>query len=134
MPDEPEFYTTVTLTSADLANGNWEKIVNLPIEDGNGQKYYYYIEEVTVNDVVNGNGGKYMPIKYEGQGVTLNEVGSETPEISVTNRLTQTIQGQLPSTGGSGVTTYYYLGGVIMLLSIAGFTGLKRREKKRRKE
>ncbi len=134
LPDEPEFYTTVTLTSADLANGNWEKIVNLPIEDENGQKYYYYIEEVTVNDVVNGNGGKYMPIKYEGQGVTLNEVGSETPEISVTNRLTQTIQGQLPSTGGSGVKTYYYFGGALMLLGIAGFTGLKRRERKRREE
>ena len=134
LPEGKILYTTITLTSADLANGNWEKIVNLPIEDENGQKYYYYIEEVTVNDVVNGNGGKYMPIKYEGQGVTLNEVGSETPEISVTNRLTQTIQGQLPSTGGSGVKTYYYFGGALMLLGIAGFTGLKRRERKRREE
>ena len=136
LPDEKVLYKTITLSSADLVDDNWVQIVNLPLMDENGNLYYYYIEEVTTNDVINGNGGKYMPIKYEGNnGVTLNnEVGSEVPEISVTNRLTQTIQGQLPSTGGSGVTTYYYLGGVIMLLSIAGFTGLKRREKKRRKE
>jgi LPXTG-motif cell wall-anchored protein len=75
---------------------------------------------------------KYVPIGYNAQGSVPTE--ENYPTLRVGNMATEKVEGQLPSTGGSGVTTYYYLGGVIMLLSIAGFTGLKRREKKRRKE
>ena len=77
------------------------------------------------------NGACFVPLEYQ-NGTVLTQ-GISTG-LSVKNSLAVEAQGTLPSTGGSGVTTYYYLGGVIMLLSIAGFTGLKRRERKRRKE
>ncbi len=135
-PDIPEglvMYKQVTLSAANLTqDGTWVITENLPLEDERGRKYYYYIKEETVNDVVNGNGGKYIPISYSDNGFTLDE--NTVKEVSVTNKLTETIQGQLPSTGGSGAKTYYYFGGALMLLGIAGFTGLKRRERKRRKE
>ncbi len=135
-PDIPEglvMYKQVTLSAANLTqDGTWVITEYLPLTDENGDEYYYYIEEVTDNGVVQGSGGKYIPISYSDNGFMLDE--STVKEVSVANKLTETIQGELPSTGGSGVRTYYYLGGVMMLLGIAGFTSLKRRERKRRKE
>ena len=123
---------------------------NLPIYDSKGNLYYYYVEEYAYkksvsdkdwkeiyNDVSMGfihANGSYIPVSYTGNGNSLTNEQGKSNLITVGNKATEKPQGQLPSTGGSGVTTYYYLGGVIMLLSIAGFTGLKRRERKRRKE
>lgn len=112
---------------------------NLSITDENGNYYMYYIVECDANgqviggDVQNiqGSGTLFVPTEYE-HGVTLNPTNSST--VKVSNSLSGRVQGELPSTGGSGVKTYYYFGGAIMLLGIAGFTGLKRRERKRREE
>ena len=135
----------VTLT----AENGWKvDISGLAMTDAKGNPYYYYIKESgykqtanspekpltdSVGHYIHSSNAVYMPVSYYNNGILPVENG-EKAVAKVGNKLTKTIQGQLPSTGGSGVTTYYYLGGVIMLLSIAGFTGLKRREKKRRKE
>ena len=140
-----ELVTEVILT----AGNNWESTLsNLPLTDLKGNPYHYYVEEFAYKKKASDKdwtliynntslgfihaGGSFIPVSYTGNGNVLDENVKMT--ISVGNKATEKPQGTLPSTGGSGVTTYYYLGGVIMLLSIAGFTGLKRREKKRRKE
>ena len=137
LPENSEIVGNYTLTSDDLVNGSWQKAIeNLPYVNEYGDEYYYYIVETDANGnpvtAVTGNGVSYIPIYYTNNGLTLNDVNEKA--LSVGNAATEKPQGTLPSTGGSGVTTYYYLGGVIMLLSIAGFTSLKRRERKRRKE
>ncbi|MBQ3566200.1 MAG: glycoside hydrolase family 9 protein, partial [Oscillospiraceae bacterium] len=130
---------TIKLSAAN----NWNfTLANLPTHDEKGNPYYYYIQESGYRQTEGGEykpltdqtghfiystNASYMPSAYYNNGVAPDK--ENTPDIvaKVKNKLHSKIQGQLPSTGGSGVTTYYYLGGVIMLLSIAGFTGLKRR-------
>lgn len=132
-----------------LTGNDWSaSLANLPVEDEKGNIYYYYVEEYAYKKSASDKdwtliytpeslgfihaNGSYMPVSYNENGNSLIE--DKTSSFTVGNKATEKPQGQLPSTGGSGVTTYYYLGGVIMLLSIAGFTSLKRRERKRRKE
>ncbi len=125
-----------------LASEDWtKKITNLEIKDSDGNYYMYFFAECdqtgklinagSGDQITGKNGACFVPLEYQ-NGTVLTQ-GISTG-LSVKNSLAVEAQGTLPSTGGSGVTTYYYLGGVIMLLSIAGFTGLKRRERKRRKE
>lgn len=124
-----------------LAREGWTKKLELPVKDPNGNYYMYFFAECdqtgklisggSGDQIAGKNGAFFVPLEYQ-NGTVLTQ-GISTG-LSVKNSLAVEAQGTLPSTGGSGVTTYYYLGGVIMLLSIAGFTGLKRREKKRRKE
>ena len=125
-----------------LASEDWtKKITNLEIKDSDGNYYMYFFAECdqtgklisggSGDQIAGKNGACFVPLEYQ-NGTVLTQ-GISTG-LSVKNSLAVEAQGTLPSTGGSGVTTYYYLGGVIMLLSIAGFTGLKRRERKRRKE
>ncbi len=117
--------------------------------DIKGNPYYYYIQESGYRQTSNGeykpltdatghfiysNNASYMPSAYYNNGIAPVEKSEDVMTAKVANKFHSKIQGQLPSTGGSGVTTYYYLGGVMMLLGIAGFTSLKRRERKRRKE
>ena len=125
-----------------LASEDWtKKITNLEIKDSDGNYYMYFFAECdqtgklisggSGDQIAGKNGACFVPLEYQ-NGTVLTQ-GISTG-LSVKNSLAVEAQGTLPSTGGSGVTTYYYLGGVIMLLSIAGFTGLKRRDRKRRKE
>lgn len=132
------------------AEDNWYlKLADLPTHDEKGNPYYYYIQESGYRQTKGGEykpltdqtghfiystNASYMPSAYYNNGVAPDKDNAPDIVAKVGNKLHSKMQGQLPSTGGSGVTTYYYLGGVIMLLSIAGFTGLKRRERKRRKE
>ncbi len=133
------------------ANNSWKsELASLPTCDQKGNPYYYYFEEYAYTNSTANEGwtliysdtnlgyihanGSYIPVDYVGNGSSLSsEVNSKT-SFTIENKQTDKPQGTLPSTGGSGARTYYYLGGVIMLLGIAGFTGLKRRERKRRKE
>ena len=148
LPNE-KFLEEVSVIEIKNENNNlWsEEISNLPMYDSKGNPYYYYFEEVAYklseNDykplttaggyLINSGNTIYMPYVYYNNGIKPIKEG-DPATATVGNKFVSEIQGTLPSTGGSGVTTYYYLGGVIMLLSIAGFTGLKRRERKRRKE
>ncbi len=145
----------IEIKNPNTTANEWSKeLSDLPMYDSKGNPYYYYIEEISYSlngteykplttaggYLINSGNTIYMPYVYYNNGIRpieLPENVTATPlanTATVGNKFVSEIQGQLPSTGGSGVTTYYYLGGVIMLLSIAGFTGLKRRERKRRKE
>ncbi len=137
LPENSEIVGNYTLTYKDLVNGSWQQTIgNLPYVNEYGDEYYYYIVETDANGnpvtAVTGNGVSYIPIYYTNNGLTLNDINDKA--LSVGNAATEKPQGLLPSTGGSGARTYYYFGGALMLLGIAGFTGLKRRERKRRKE
>ncbi len=140
--------TTVREEIILTAGNSWKfELASLPTCDQKGNPYYYYFEEYAYTNSTADEGwtliyspqnlgyihanGSYIPVDYVGNGSSLS---SDKTSFTIENKQTEKPQGTLPSTGGSGVTTYYYLGGVIMLLSIAGFTGLKRRERKRRKE
>ena len=142
---------TIILTKEDkLGNEIWAKEVkNLPMTDEKGNPYYYYIQESgysvngtyhpmeSTDNFIYSSNASFMPYNYYDNGIVPVENPNDQNPVKVAkvgNKFLSKQEGQLPSTGGSGVTTYYYLGGVIMLLSIAGFTGLKRRERKRRKE
>lgn len=147
LPDtsERELVTEVIMNSTD----SWTKTLsNLPLKDSKGNTYYYYVEEYaytydtgndpqwkvlsTTGGYITGTNATYIPISYSDNGVAIDKNG--TKDVTIGNEMIAKVQGQLPSTGGSGVKTYYYIGGAIMLLGIAGFTGIKRRERKRRKE
>ena len=147
LPDtsERELVTEVIMNSTD----SWTKTLsNLPLKDSKGNTYYYYVEEYaytydtgndpqwkvlsTTGGYITGTNATYIPISYSGNGVAIDK--NDIKNVTIGNEMIAKVQGQLPSTGGSGVKTYYYIGGAIMLLGIAGFTGIKRRERKRRKE
>ncbi len=137
--DDPEIpeglasFKTITLTDADLtAEGIWSReLENLPKTDGNGNKYYYYIAELdssgNIAESITGTGAIYIPMLYEGNGSAL---GDDT-ELSVSNKLSQEIQGQMPSTGGEGSEAYYIYGIILMLCSIAGYSVMKLRRGRR---
>lgn len=151
-PKVPELPKDVFLESVKRimlnADNNWQTTLGgLPLYDAKGNKYYYYIQESgyrqnatsgykaltdQLGHFIYSSNASYMPSGYYNNGIEPVEDG--TLNIAkVGNKFVSKQQGQLPSTGGSGVKTYYYFGGVMMLLGIAGATGLKRRERKRRK-
>jgi len=137
--DDPEIpeglvsFMSITLTDADLkGEGTWSKILeNLPKTDGNGNKYYYYIAELDssgqIAESITGTGAIYIPMLYEGNGSALGD----NTELSVSNKLTQEIQGQMPSTGGEGTEPYYIYGIILMLCSLAGYVVIQLRRGRR---
>lgn len=151
-PKVPELPKDVFLESVKRimlnADNNWQTTLDgLPLYDAKGNKYYYYIQESgyrqnatsdykaltdQLGHFIYSSNASYMPSGYYNNGILPVEEGALNIAM-VGNKFVSKQQGQLPSTGGSGVKTYYYFGGVMMLLGIAGFTGLKRRERKRRK-
>ncbi len=149
VPELPKdvFLEMVTRIGLNDAN-DWKTTLDgLPLYDAKGNKYYYYIQESgykqnSTSDYkaltdqsghfIYSKDASYMPSGYYNNGILPVENGTLNI-ATVGNKFVSKQQGQLPSTGGSGVKTYYYFGGVMMLLGIAGFTGLKRRERKRRK-
>lgn len=149
VPELPKdvFLEMVTRIGLNDANSWKTTLDGLPLYDAKGNKYYYYIQESgykqnSTSDYkpltdqsghfIYSKDASYMPSGYYNNGILPVENGTLNI-ATVGNKFVSKQQGQLPSTGGSGVKTYYYFGGVMMLLGIAGFTGLKRRERKRRK-
>lgn len=134
-PDIPEgiaFYKQIELT----AGTNWQQTVaDLPITDENGNRYYYYIAEIdssgNIASSIQGNNAYYIPVSYIGNGSAVSDTG--TPEISVTNSMTEKQEGELPLTGGEGTAKFYYTGGALVLLSaFVGGNRFRRRFKERR--
>ena len=131
--------TLITLTPN--SQGEWKKLIdNLELCDSEGNYYCYYIVECDENGnliesddhIMGKNGAMFVPTAYENNGTILNTNGPIN--ITVNNAQSGEVQGQMPSTGGDGTTTYYSFGAIIMLLSAAGFIGLKRRQRSQRSE
>lgn len=146
LPSDTLLVKYVELTKGN--DGTWKVIADgLPLTDDKGNPYYYYIQEsgywstsapesfksLTDEDghYVHSSDATYIPISYYNNGIVPVESG--TPHTAkVENKLTKTVQGQMPSSGGVGRTTYYFFGGMIMLLSAAGYTCTRRRQSSRR--
>ena len=90
--------------------------MEIPDSDGNGNTYYYYIEE----DPVSGFTTSYSEN---------NTTGIQTGVITVTNKKDKTNGYVLPSTGGAG--TFRFIGPGLALLSVSGIGILMRRRRRR---
>lgn len=126
-PAVPEggFYKKLTLT----ANENWKaRLDNLPITDGYGHTYYYYIKE-------DDPGGSYIPIRYTVNNTNGNAAQltiDETVKYQVTNYMTNTTGTTMPSTGGAGTKWYTITGIAITSGALAGNLLIRRRHKRQR--
>ena len=110
-------------------------MTDLPITNKNGNRYYYYITKINnsgnIASSIQGNNAYYIPVSYIGNGSPVSDTG--TPEISVTNSMTEKQEGELPLTGGEGTAKFYYTGGALVLLSaFVGGNRFRRRFKERR--
>lgn len=125
VPTTAEKYgDTLTISKA---NGWKTSLTGLPLTDGQGGVYTYYIKEIGYEDSV------YLPIFYEGNGVELSTESSST--LKVQNMITdeEAPSVEMPSTGGEGTAKFYYTGGAMVLLAlIAGSNRIRRRVKARR--
>ena len=130
LPTGAEFVQYIELDS----KGNWSAIVNhLPYTNESGDTYYYYIAECDEKGnfvtTINGNGAKYVPAKYDHNGLALSKDEANMIQLSVTNKMTEELQGSMPSTGGEGTTWYYITGMIIILSSTAAYILIRRRRK-----
>ncbi len=127
IPEDVELVKTITLTSS-----NWEETLSdLPITDGQGKTYHYYIAEVDSYGII-GEEGKsqnisgYVPISYSGNGSALNKTSAT--ELSVTNKKSDVDEGSMPSTGGTGTQPYKVIG-MVMTGGALIMLGIRRRKK-----
>lgn len=125
IPSTAEKYgETLTISKT---NGWTTSLTGLPLTDGQGGVYTYYIKEIGNDSSV------YIPIVYEGNGSELDTSAPTT--LKVQNMITEEEpEGvEMPSTGGEGVMKYYCTGGAMVLLSVlAGSNRMRRRIKERR--
>ena len=109
--------TTLLDTQTLSSSNNWQyvwdgtttgadgKTVAIPDSDGNGNTYYYYIEE----DPVSGFTTSYSEN---------NTTGIQTGVITVTNKKDKTSGYVLPSTGGIGTVPFYVIGAILAIFAI----------------
>lgn len=107
---------------------NWEKLVNLPAYDQDGNPYYYWVEEDEKSAA-----GFEVSYKYddgdENTDFCINAINpGNDPTATIRNKVVDTSV-TMPSTGGKGTTWYYITGTVILLSSFAAFYLIKRRWK-----
>lgn len=105
---------------------NWEKFVNLPAYDHEGNPYYYWVEEDEKSAA-----GFEVSYKYDdGDNNTdfcINAVNpGNNPTATIRNKVISTSV-TMPSTGGKGTTWYYITGAVILLSSSVAYYLIKRR-------
>lgn len=120
--------TTLLDTQTLSSSNNWQyvwdgtttdadgKTVAIPDSDGNGNTYYYYVEE----DPVSGFTTSYSEN---------NTTGVQTGVITVTNKKDKTNGYVLPATGGEG--TAGFAGAGLALLSVSGIGILMMRRRRR---
>lgn len=121
---ETKLLDTQTLSSSNNWQYVWDgtttdadgKTVAIPDSDGNGNTYYYYVEE----DPVSGFTTSYSEN---------NTTGVQTGVITVTNKKDKTNGYVLPATGGAG--TFRFIGPGLALLSVSGIGILMRRRRRR---
>lgn len=105
------------------ASDNWEKLLDqLPAYNAAGEPYYYWAEEQAVP-------GYTVSYRFDdGDADTVYCISAENKgagEITVLN--TKTDSAVLPETGSRGTGMYIITGAVLMLLTAAGYTMVKRR-------
>ncbi|MCH4063702.1 MAG: Cna B-type domain-containing protein [Lachnospiraceae bacterium] len=110
---ETKLLDTQTLSSSNNWQYVWDgtttgadgKTVAIPDSDGNGNTYYYYVEE----DPVSGFTTSYSEN---------NTTGIQTGVITVTNKKDKTSGYVLPSTGGIGTVPFYVIGAILAIFAI----------------
>lgn len=107
---------------------NWEKLVDLPAYDQDGNPYYYWVEEDEKSAA-----GFEVSYKYddgdENTDFCINAINpGNDPTATIRNKVVDTSV-TMPSTGGKGTTWYYITGTVILLSSSAAYYLIKRRWK-----
>lgn len=110
---------TITIKKSD----NWKnKLENLPLTDGNGNKYTYYIVEKSNSD-------KYYPISYSENGINLKN--DDVTSLMITNKSKDVEDSPaiMPETGGKGRVGYYTTGMTIILSSLIVYYLIKRHKK-----
>ncbi|MCM1529532.1 MAG: glycoside hydrolase family 9 protein [Alistipes sp.] len=114
---------------------DWSKTIkDLPLTNGEGRLYYYYIIEVDKESgepvkQLTGNGAVYIPREYV-NGKPLKENPGETDnKLSVKNENVGETQGELPSAGGVG-TKGFYAAGMAVMCSAAGYYLIRRRRRR----
>lgn len=106
---------TATISKVEGWKHTW---TDLPLTDGNGHKYIYYIKETST--------GNYIPISYSKNGIQLEK--SDVKTLTITNKVnTGEKPVTMPSTGGKGVTWYYITGAGIMLCAVVVLVRRRRR-------
>lgn len=95
----------------------WTKVISgLPAADANGNTYYYWIEEIPVDGYI---------ASYKNNGINaVSAAGTQT--ITITNTK-DTSPPTLPEAGSTGTKFYTAIGGIMLILSAAGYTTIKRR-------
>ena len=95
----------------------WTKVISgLPAADANGNTYYYWIEEIPVDGYI---------ASYENNRINaVSAAGTQT--ITITNTR-DTSPHTLPEAGSTGTKFYTAIGGIMLILSAAGYTTIKRR-------
>jgi hypothetical protein len=119
--EDSTYVQTVTLRYTE----NWEQQLNLPVYDENGNKYYYWAVEKSVQ----GYEASYS--FSDADDDTTYCINAEKPgsgEITVQNTKTESDSVTMPSTGGGGRKWYYIIGSAIMLSSAALYNPFKRRK------
>lgn len=126
-------YMDITMTSAN----SWQKqLTGLPVykvnTDGTLQSYYYWAEEIEVN----GKPVAGYTVSYsftDGDSETDYSINAANPGanplITIKNTPTESPSSvELPESGSTGTKIYYLTGGILLLLSAAGYiTYTKRR-------
>lgn len=123
LPDESNEIGTYDI---EWSKGWSLKIINLPLQDANGQPYYYYVKEIFTEGV------SYSYTQIDGDDAATFDYNNLNKTINITNKLTEEVtpsdEGvELPMTGGVGTTRYYLIGGTIV--AIATLILVKKRRK-----
>lgn len=117
IPSTAEKLSDITITK----DNDWKSgvIDELPLNDGNGHNYRYFIKETST--------GNYIPIAYTSNGAELNRYS--TTRLGLANAVEENEPGSttLPESGGTGTRIFYTAGAVMLLISAAGYTMYKRR-------
>ena len=104
---------TRTLTADDDWTYTWVGENVIPSQDENGNKYYYFVKEVTTG---------LWNVKDR------NNNGVQTGEITLFNYVYNGYE--LPSTGGSGTAPFAAAGGALMVLALVGGAALTLKKRK----
>ncbi|MBR1554069.1 MAG: Cna B-type domain-containing protein, partial [Oscillospiraceae bacterium] len=111
---------TVTLSSS----GEWSEEITLPAYDENGNPYYYWATETTVQGYTasyqfdDGDSGTIFCINAGNAGIA--------PQITILNTKTETESTDLPEAGGKGTSPYKAAGFLLMLTAVT-FPYIKRK-------